>query len=206
MFSKSNPSESPKTNVRRLTATAVAAAVSFVLMLLDFSLPIAPSFIKLDLSDLPALILAFAYGPLAGAATEVVKNLLHLFVTTTSGIGELSNLLLGCAFVVPAGLIYKRKKTRRTALLAMLLGTLSYSVLGIFTNYFLMFPFYTRVMGIPMEAIVAMCREILPFVDNQLKVILLSVTPFNLLKGAVVSLVTFLLYKRLTPLLRGKKQ
>lgn len=194
-----------KPDVRTLVTVAAAAAVSFVLMLLEFHLPIAPEFIKLDLSDLPALILAFTFGPLAGILTELVKNLLHLFITKTAGVGELSNFLLGCAFVIPAGLLYKRNKSRKSALLAMLAGTLSFSFMGILSNYFIMFPFYTKVSGIPMEAIVAMCQKILPFVDNEFKVILLSVTPFNLLKGVLVSLVTFLLYKRLSPILHGRK-
>ncbi len=192
-------------NTRMLVSCAVGAAISFVLMLLDFSLPIAPAFIKLDVSDLPALILAFSFGPFAGGLTELVKNLLHLFVTTTAGVGELSNFLLGCAFVVPAGLIYQRKKTRNGALLAMLTGTVCFSLVGVFSNYFIMFPFYTKVSGIPMEAIIGMCQKILPFVDNQWKVILLSVTPFNILKGLLVSVVTFLIYKRISPLLRGNR-
>ncbi len=194
-----------KIGVRQLVTIAVAAAVSFVLMLLEFHLPIAPEFIKLDLSDIPALVLAFTFGPLTGVLTELVKNLLHLFVTKSAGVGELSNFLLGCAFVIPAGLIYKRSKTRKNALLAMLAGTLCFSLMGIFSNYRIMFPFYTKVSGIPMEAIVAMCQKILPFVDSEFKVILLSVTPFNLLKGILVSVVTFLLYKRLSPILHGRR-
>ena len=194
-----------KIGVRQLVTIAVAAAVSFVLMLLEFHLPIAPEFIKLDLSDIPALVLAFTFGPLTGVLTELVKNLLHLFVTKSAGVGELSNFLLGCAFVIPAGLIYKRSKTRKNALLAMLAGTLCFSLMGIFSNYRIMFPFYTKVSGIPMEAIVAMCQKILPFVDSEFMVILLSVTPFNLLKGILVSVVTFLLYKRLSPILHGRR-
>ena len=194
-----------KIGVRQLVTIAVAAAVSFVLMLLEFHLPIAPEFIKLDLSDIPALVLAFTFGPLTGVLTELVKNLLHLFVTKSAGVGELSNFLLGCAFVIPAGLIYKRSKTRKNALLAMLAGTLCFSLMGIFSNYRIMFPFYTKVSGIPMEAIVAMCQKILPFVDSEFKVILLSVTPFNLLKGILVSVLTFLLYKRLSPILHGRR-
>lgn len=196
-------SHNKPTNLRMLTTAAIAGAVSFVLMFFELSLPIAPSFIKLDVSDLPALILAFAFGPAAGALTEFVKNGLHLFITSTMGVGEFSNFLLGCAFVLPAGIIYKHRHTRKGALLAMLVGTLAFSFLGIFSNLFLMFPFYVRVMGIPMDAIIAMCQKILPFVDNEAKVILISVTPFNLLKGITESFVTFLLYKRLSPLLHG---
>ncbi|MEE1014371.1 MAG: ECF transporter S component [Clostridia bacterium] len=189
-------------NVRILTSVAIAGAISFVLMFFDPNLPIAPAFIKLDFSDIPALILAFAFGPLAGVLTELIKNLLHLLVTSTSGVGELSNFVLGCAFVAPVGWVYKYRKGRKGALLAMLTGTLCFSVVGIFSNLFIMFPFYTKVMGLPMEAIIAMCQKILPFVDSEMKVILLSVTPFNLLKGVLESLVTFLLYKRLSPLLK----
>lgn len=190
-------------NAHKITTIAIAAAISFALMLLDFSLPIAPAFIKFDLSDLPPLILAFCYGPLAGALTEIVKNLLHLFTTSTVGVGELSNCLLGCAFVIPSGLIYKYHKNRVGALIAMLVGTLSFSIMGIFSNYFITLPFYTTLANIPMEAIIGMCQKLLPFVDTKLEVILLSITPFNIFKGIVISIVTFLLYKRLSPLLKN---
>ncbi len=190
-------------STRMMVSVALGAAISLILMMLDFSLPFAPVFIKLDLSDLPALVLAFAFGPLAGVLTELVKNLLHLFMTSTGGVGELSNFLLGVAFVLPAGLIYRKAKNRKGALLAMLIGTVCFSLVGILSNYFIMFPFYTEVSGIPMEAIIAMCQKILPFVDNQWKVILLSVTPFNILKGVLVSLVTFFIYKRISPILKG---
>lgn len=194
-----------KVSTRELVSIAVGAAISFVLMLLEFHLPFAPDFIKLDFSDLPALILAFGFGPLAGVLTELVKNLLHLLISSTAGIGELSNFILGCAFVAPAGLIYHKNKTRRGALIAMLCGTICFSLTGIFTNYLIMFPFYTKVFGIPMDAIIAMCQKIIPIIDSQFKVILLSVTPFNLLKGLMISLLTFLLYKRLSPLLHGRR-
>ncbi len=194
------------TNIRILTTVGIAGAISFVLMFLELSLPIAPAFIKLDFSDIPSLILAFSFGPLAGILTEFTKNALHLFITSTAGIGEFSNFLLGCAFVLPAGWIYQNHRTRAGALIGLLTGVIAFSFLGIFSNLFIMFPFYTKVMGIPMEAIIAMCQKILPYVDNQAKVILLSVTPFNLLKGTLVSLVTFLLYKRISPLLKWRKK
>lgn len=191
-----------KVNVHQLVTVAVASTVSFILMVLNFNLPIAPGFIKFDFSDIPALILSFSYGPVAGVLTELIKNLLHLFRTSTMGVGELSNFLLGCAFVIPAGIIYKRNKTRKGALIAMLTGTLCFSLMGIMSNYFIMFPFYTTLMNIPMEAIIGMCQKILPFIDSQFEVILLSVTPANLIKGIAVSIVTFLLYKRLSPILK----
>lgn len=193
-----------KISARTLVSIAVSAAIGFILMLFDFNLPIAPAFVKLDLSDVPALIITFSIGPLAGVATEFLKNLLHLFTTSTVGVGELSNFILGCLLVIPAGLIYKHNKTRKTALIAMLTGTLCMAVGGIFTNLFIMFPFYTKVTGISIETIIGMCQKILPFVDNEIKVILLSVTPFNILKGVLISIVTYLLYKRLTPIIKGK--
>lgn len=191
-------------STRSLVSIAVAATISFILMQFNFNLPIAPAFIKLDVSDVPALVMAFSIGPLAGVMTELIKNLLNLFVTSTSGVGELSNFLLGCMFVVPAGLIYRKNKTRNMALLAMLVGTLCFAIGGIFSNLFIMFPFYTIVSGISMDVIISMCSKILPFVDSKAEVILLSVTPFNILKGTLVSIVTFLLYKHITPIIKGR--
>lgn len=189
-------------NTRMLVSIAICSAVAFVLMLLDFGLPILPSFIKFDFSDLPALICAFTFGPLAGVFVELMKNVLHLFTTTTMGVGELSNFLLGCSLVIPAGIIYKRKKTRKTALIGMIAGTICFSLVGILSNYFIVFPFYTTVMHIPMEAIVEMGKKVSPILDNEFKLILLSVTPYNFCKGIIISVLTFVLYKRLRPLMK----
>ncbi len=188
-------------SVRSMVSVALCSAVSFVLFMLDFNLPIVPSFIKMDFSDLPALICAFTFGPITGVLVELIKNLLHLFFTSTMGVGELSNFILGCALVVPAGLIYKRHRTLKTAVIGMLIGTVCFAALGIFSNYCIMFPFYVRVMGFPMDAIVAMGTQISPILDSELKLILLSVTPYNIVKGLVICLLTFLLYKRLRPII-----
>lgn len=188
-------------NVKQLVSIAVAGAIGFVLMMLEFNLPFAPAFLKLNAANLPALLLSFTFGPLSGAAVSLITNLLHLFVTGTGGVGELSNFLLGCVFVVPAGLLYHCRKTLKTALIALIVGALCFVAGGILSNYFIMFPFYTTVSGIPMEAIIGMCQEIIPAVDSEFKVILLSVTPFNLLKAALECLLTFLLYKRIAGLL-----
>ena len=103
-----------RVNVRYLTVTAMLSAVAYILMFLDFSVPFMPAFIKMDLSELPALIGSFAMGPLCGVVVCLIKNVLHLFITTTGGVGELSNFILGVAFVLPAGLIYKHKKDRKS--------------------------------------------------------------------------------------------
>lgn len=191
-------------NTRMIASVAVCGAAAFILMMLEFGLPFIPGFVKFDFSDLPALICAFSFGPFAGVFVELIKNLLHLFATSTMGVGELSNFLLGCALVIPAGIIYKHQKTRRGALIGMIAGTLCFSVMGIFSNYFIMFPFFTTVMNIPMDAIIAMGTKISPILDSEFKLILLSVTPYNLCKGVIISVLTFLLYKRLRPILKGK--
>lgn len=191
-----------KITTRMIASVAVCGAVSFVLMMLDFPLPIVPSFVKFDFSELPALICGFAFGPIAGVLVELIKNLLHLFMTTTAGVGELSNFILGCCLTLPASIIYKRNKNRRSALLGMLIGTLCFGVVSLFSNYLIMFPFYENAMGFPLDAIIKMGTDISPVFDSEFKIIALSIVPFNILKGLVISLLTFLLYKRLRPILR----
>ena len=126
-----------RVNVRYLTVTAMLSAVAYILMFLDFSVPFMPSFIKMDLSELPALIGSFAMGPLCGVIICLVKNVLHLFITSTGGVGELSNFILGVAFVLPAGLLYKYKKTRTTALIGSIAGAVIMGAFSIVSNYFL---------------------------------------------------------------------
>ena len=117
-----------KMNVRYLTVTAMLSAIAFILMFLDFSVPVMPNFIRMDLSELPALIGAFAMGPACGVWVCLVKNLLHLFMTSTGGVGELSNFVLGVAFVLPAGLIYKHKKNKKSAITGALIGALQFPI------------------------------------------------------------------------------
>lgn len=197
--------QSKKVSARILASIALCSAVSFILMMLDFPLPIVPSFIQFDFSELPALICAFALGPLAGVFVELIKNILHLFVTSTAGVGELSNFILGCSLVLPAGIIYKHHKTRKNALIGMLAGTLCFGFVSLLSNYFIMFPFYIKAMGFPLEAIIAMGTEISPLFDSELKLILLCVVPFNLVKGLIISLLTFVLYKHLRPIIKGRR-
>ena len=121
-------------NVRKLTVTAMLSAVATVLMFFSFNVPLMPSFIKLDLSELPALIASFSMGPVAGAVVCLVKNLVNLFFSTTGGVGELSNFLLGCCFVVPAGIVYQRKQNLAGAVIGSVSGSAAMAVLSIFTN------------------------------------------------------------------------
>ena len=129
---------------RYLVISAMLSAVSIVLMQFDFSVPFMPSFIKMDLSDLPALIGAYSMGPLYGVIIALVKNLLHLLRTSTGGIGELSNFLLSALFVLPAGLIYQKNKTRRRAIIGAVIGAVSMAVFSVITNYFIVYPVYSN--------------------------------------------------------------
>ncbi len=195
--------------VHRRTAaiveTAMLSAAATVLMFIEFPLPVFPAFLQLDLSEVPALLGSFALGPMAGVLIELIKNVLHLVVkgTTTAGVGELANFLVGCALVAPAGIMYKRHKTKHTAIVSMIVGTLLMTVVGCVFDYYVLFPLYQTLMGIPMSAIVKMGSEINHMVVNLKSLIVLSVAPFNLLKGAIVSLITLLLYKKLSPILHG---
>ena len=188
--------------VRNLAMVGMLSAVSFILMFLDFSLPmVIPSFIKMDISELPALIGAFAMGPVEGVLICLVKNLIHLVRTETGGIGEMCNFLLGASFVFSAGVIYKFKKTRTGALVGSLIGAIVMGVISVPCNYFLTYPFYTKFM--PMEAIIGAYQAIYPKVHTLLECLVVFNLPFTICKGLVDVLFTFLLYKRLSPIIKG---
>lgn len=189
--------------IRLLTVTAILGAIAGVIQFLEFAVPLMPGFIKMDLSDFPALIASFSLGPISGVGVCLIKNLIKLLTTTTAGIGELSNFILSSIFVVPAGLIYKHKKTRGGAIIAALVGALSSAILSFFTNYFIVYPVFTKFM--PMEAIIKAYTAILPSVNTLWKALLIFNVPFTFIKGLLCVLVTFILYKPLSPILKGKK-
>lgn len=189
--------------VRKLTTTAVLAALSAILMYLEFSVPLVPSFLRYDFSDLPAIVAAFGVGPLAGVAVELIKNLLHLPVTGTSGVGELANFIIGSCFVLPAGIIYKYFKNIKGALIGATAGTLIMSLASLPVNYFITYPFYTNFM--PMEAILAMYMVINPAADTLIKALLMFNLPFTFIKGLISVIITFLIYKKISPLIHGKQ-
>ncbi len=189
-------------SARYMTMTAMLSAVAFVLMFLEFSVPIMPSFIKLDISELPALIGSFAFGPLCGCLVCLVKNVLHLFITSTGGIGELSNLILGVAFVLPAGLIYKFKKNRKSALIGSLVGAATMGVVSVASNYFLVYPAYYNFMDEGM--VLAAYQAIVPSMDSILECLVCFNMPFTFVKGLFSVLITFLVYKRISPILKGR--
>ncbi len=189
--------------VRNLTGTAMLAAVAVLLFYIQISVPFMPAFIQLDVSELPALLAAFAYGPWSGVAVCFLKNLIHLPVTTTGGVGELSNFILGCALILPAGLIYLFRKNKKSAVVGSLLGSLAMGLVSLPCNYFLTYPIYMKLM--PIEAILAAYEAIFPGVDGLLSCLLIFNLPFTTLKGLLCSLIVLLIYKPLSPLLKGKK-
>ena len=188
-------------SVRYMSVTAMLSAVAFILMFLDFSVPFMPAFIKMDLSELPALIGSFAMGPVCGILICLIKNVLHLFITTTGGVGELSNFLLGVAFVLPAGLIYRHKKSRRSALIGSLLGAVIMGVFSVVSNYFLVYPVYYNFM--PEEAVLGAYQVIVPSVKSILQCLVCFNMPFTIVKGLFSVVITFLVYKHISPILKG---
>lgn len=196
-----------KINVKVIAVSAVCGALGFVLMLLEFPIPfIIPSFIKLDFSEIPALIASFAYGPIYGILVCAVKNLLHLFVTTSGGVGELSNFILGAIFVGAAGIVYSKMHNRKGALIGSLVGAFLMALISVFTNYFIVYPAYVVIYGMPMEAILGMYKALLPAADNLWKALIIFNFPFNLAKGILDAAVCFLVYKRISPILKPKKK
>lgn len=193
-----------KNNIRALTVTAMMGALSTVLMFIEFSIPIMPSFIKIDFSELPALLVSFSLGPIWGIAVCLIKNFIHLFITSTGGIGEASNFILGAVFVLTAGIIYKKNKTRKFALIGCLSASAVMSVFSVFSNYYVVYPLYIKVLGMTEEMILGMYQAILPSVDNLFSAIIIFNLPFNFVKMLIVSVMCFILYKRVSPVLKKR--
>ena len=191
--------------VRVLTGTAMLGAVAAVLMYLEFPIPILPAFVKLDVSELPALIASFAYGPVSGILVCLIKNLIKLPSTSTAAVGELFNFVMGALFVGVAGLIYKRNKTRKGAIVGALLGALVMAVVSVPYNYFIVYPAYVVMYHLPLDAIIGMYQAINPNVNGLLACLLVFNLPFTFVKGALDAALCFLVYKPLSPILHGRK-
>ena len=197
-----------RNQIRNLTVAAMLSAVAFVLMFLDFSLPMfIPSFVKMDFSDLPALLGSFALGPVYGIVISLVKNLLHLIIpgTSTAGVGEVCNFLLGAIFAYVAGFIYQRNKTRKTAILGAVAGAVAMAILSVPVNYFITYPAYVKFYNLPLEAILGMYQALLPAADSLIKCLIIFNMPFTLVKGLLDAVRCMLIYKSLSPLLHGRR-
>lgn len=188
---------------RKMVSISMLGAVAVILMLFEFPLPFLPPFYKIDASELPVLIGAFAMGPLAGVAIELIKILLNLLFdgTTTVFVGEFANFLIGCSYVVPAALVYYRHKSKKRAVLGLVLGTLLCTVVGCLLNAFLLLPAYSKAFHMEMDALIAMGTAANQAVDSLFTFVLFATAPLNLLKCSIVSVITMLIYKPVRKLL-----
>lgn len=186
--------------VRKATMTAMLAAISYIMAFAEFPVPLSPSFARMDLSDFPALIGAFAFGPSVGVMIELVKNGLQLLSTSTGGVGELANFLIGSSYVLTAGLIYKWHKTKETAVISCIAGSAVMGITAAVTNYFILLPMFEVFM--PMDQLIESFGMFIPFINTKLDVVLYNAFPFNLLKGLVIGMFTMMVYKRLAPVLK----
>lgn len=205
MSVQKNTSATPlntRKTTRWVAKTGVLAAVAIVLMYIEFVLPLMPSFLKIDFSEVAVLLAAFTLGPATAILVELIKNVAHLPASQTLYVGELANFVIGSLFVGTAGLIYKFNKTRKGAVIALIAGVLAMTIGASAINYFVMLPFYIKVMQFPLEAIIGMTQAVGNTLVTNLETLILYVfVPFNLFKGLVVSLIVGVLYKRLSPLL-----
>jgi riboflavin transporter FmnP len=192
-------------SARGLTAMALLSALATVLMLFDVPLFFLPNFYQVDFSEVPVLIGAFALGPVAGIVIELMKILINLVIqgSDTAGIGEIANFILGCTFVVPAAAIYHWKRSRKFAILGMGIGTVAFIAAGCLLNAYLLLPTYAKVFGAPIGSLIAVGTAVNPHINGMFTFILFAVAPFNLIKGLAVSIITILIYKYISPVIKG---
>ena len=197
-----------KDTTHNLTVAAMLSAVAFILMFIEFPIPmLIPAFIKMDFSDLPALLGAFALGPVYGVIISFMKNLLHIVIkgTSTACVGELSNFILGAIFSAVAGYLYKHHKSRKTAIIGAVAGAVAMGVLSVPSNYFVVYPAYVQFYHMPLEAILGMYQAILPSADSLIKCLIIFNLPFTLVKGLLDAVLCMVIYKPLSPILHGRR-
>lgn len=191
---------------KNMVLMAMFGALSGLLMYIQVPVPFAPSFYKLDFCDVPVLVGSFAMGPLAGTIIAALKILISLVLrgTQTAGVGEFSNWVQACSLSIPAALIYQHKKSRKSAMAGIVAGIAAMVAIACFTNAYIMLPAYAAAFHMPIDNLIAMGNAINPRIDSLMAFILLAVAPFNLLKGALVGLITTLIYKRISILIKTK--
>lgn len=192
-----------KIDLKYIAKIGILSAVAAVLMLFELPLWFAPPFYKLDFSELPILIGSFALGPLAGVIMELLKNLLNLLMdgTTTAFVGEFANFVTGCAFILPAALIYKHKKSLKTALIGLAVGMASLVLVGALINYFVLIPTFSKLYELPLDSIVSMGTAVNASITDLKTLVVFAVMPFNIVKAIACSVLTLLLYKRVSKIL-----
>lgn len=195
-------------NTRKIAIIGMFSALSGMLMFFEFPVPFAPPFYELDFSEIPALIGAFAFGPVAGVLIEFCKVVIKLVLksTSTAFVGDLANFVVGCSFLLPASIVYLFKKTRRNAIMGAALGTLCMTVFGTAFNAVYLLPKFAQLYGMPLDAIIAMGTAINPAIDSVGTLVLFAVAPLNLIKGSMVSLITILVYKKISPIIKAGRE
>lgn len=186
----------------KLIKISLLSVMAFLLMYIELPIPIFPDFLKLDISDLPALLGAFALGPIAGVVIELFKNILHgMLATKTAFVGELANFLVGSCLVLVSGYIYKARKSKGGAIAGLLIGVICMSIFAGILNYFVVLPLYEKVLGFPVATVIEMGAKINHNIVDLNSFIIWSIIPFNLFKGIVLSAMTLALYKSVSPIL-----
>lgn len=182
---------------------SILSAMAFIIYLFEFPLPIFPAFLKIDLSDIPAMLGGFALGPVAGILIELIKNILNIVIkgSGSAGIGELANFIVGSAYVITSGALYKHSKSKKNAAVSLTAGVLVMTLVASVANYYVFLPLYETVLHFPIEAMVQEGAKVNGLVKDFNSFVVYSILPFNLLKGFVVSMITFLAYKKLSPIL-----
>lgn len=193
-----------KVRTTLITHISYMSTISFLLMLLQLPLPIFPSFLKLDLSDVPGLIATIIYGPLAGISTQFFKNILFFLVrgSSSGGIGEVANFFVGISFILPLSFIYKKKYTPTTFFTGAIVGIVTMSTIASLLNYFLLLPLYAFIMGFNVSDFINMGASINPYINNLKTFIILSILPFNILKGFLNATITYMLLKSIKPFIQ----
>ena len=203
---KKNGIPEPIFNTRKLAMIGMFSAIAMILHVLDFPIFFAPSFYKMDFSELPILVGSFAFGPVAGVMMEFVKILLKLCVkgTSTAFIGDLANFVVGCSLILPASAVYSFKKTKKSAMIACVIGTLFMTIFGTAFNAVYLLPAFSKFYGMPLDTILAMGTEVNPLAKEGsiVSFVAACVAPMNLIKGTLVSVVTLLIYKPLSPIIK----
>lgn len=191
-------------NTRKITMIGMFSAIATILHILDFPVPFAPPFYKMDFSELPALVGTFAFGPVAGIMIEFCKIILKLLFksTSTAFVGELANFVIGCSFLLPASIIYLFRKNKKNAIIGCVTGTIIMTVFGTIFNAVYLLPKFAQLYGMPLESIIEMGTVINPAINSVTTLAILAVGPMNILKGGLVSIITLLIYKKLSPILK----
>ncbi len=191
---------------KKLTLAALFGALAFLLMFFSFPIPILSPFAELDLSAVPELIGAFMLGPVGGVAIVTVKLLLKLVFQGSSSMltGEVQNFLLECAFIIPATLYYQRHKTKKGAVIGLIIGSIITIIAAVLTNIYLIFPAYMTLYGMNWDSILGIFSEINPMINNIPTMVAFSVIPFNVVSRVITSVITMILYKKISGLIKGR--